>query len=82
MVIAIARNIFEELNQVLPNATQALALIAYTYWLDVMRGWSKDPTQSIEQAVIRAEKAIELGDPDGFGHVIMGSVRLFQRHPR
>ena len=76
---AIARSFFEELEQLLPESTQALALAAYTDWLDIMRGWSKNPALSTHRAVARAEKAIELGDPDGFGHVILGSVRLFQR---
>ena len=76
---AVARRIFEELNQILPDAPQAVALLAFTHWLDVMRGFSEDPEQSIERAASYAERAIELGDIDGFGHVVMGSVRLYQR---
>jgi TolB-like protein len=76
---AAARRIFEELNQILPDAPQALALIAFTHWLDVMRGYSDDSAKSIETATSYAEKAIDLGDVDGFGHVVLGSVRLYQR---
>jgi len=76
---AIARSIFEELREILPDSPQALALMAYTNWLDVTRGWSNDPVKSIARATFQAEKAVELGDPDGFGHVLLGSVRLFQR---
>ena len=76
---AIARSIFQELHEILPDSPQALALLAFTNWSDVIRDWSKDHAQSIERAATQAEKAIELGDPDGFGHVILGSVRLFQR---
>lgn len=75
---AAARNIFVEVNQRLPESPQALAMIAYTHWLDVMRGWSDDPVQSIELATANAEMAIERGDRDGFGHVVLASVRLFQ----
>ena len=76
---AIARSIFQELHEILPDSPQALGLLAITNWLEVMRGWSKDHARSIECAAIQAEKAIELGDPDGFGGIVLGSVRLFQR---
>lgn len=75
---AIARGIFEELSEILPDSPQALALMAFTNWVDAMRSWSNDPVQSIGRAAIQAEKAIELGDPDGFRHVVLGFVRLFQ----
>jgi class 3 adenylate cyclase/TolB-like protein len=78
---AIARGNFEELNEICPDSPQALALMAFTNWVDVMRGWSREPDQSIERAATQAEKATELGDPDGFGRIVLGSVRLFQgRH--
>jgi class 3 adenylate cyclase/TolB-like protein len=78
---AIARSNFEELNKICPDSPQALALMAFTNWVDVMRGWSSEPDQSMERAVTLAEKAVELGDPDGFGRIVLGSVRLFQgRH--
>ena len=76
---ATARSTFEELAQIMPDSPQALALIAFTNWLDVMRGWSQDPVRSLKRAVIDAEKAVELGDPDGFGHVVLGSAFLLQR---
>jgi len=75
----VARKIFEELMEILPDSPQAMALAAYTNWLAVMRGWSKDPAQSLERATAQAQKSIEHGDPDGFGRVVLASVRLFQR---
>ncbi len=76
---AIARSNFEELNEICPGSPQAVALMAFTNWVDVLRGWSSEPDQSMERAATQAEEAIELGDPDGFGHIVLGSVRLFQR---
>jgi TolB-like protein len=76
---AVARSIYEELNQICPDAPQAAALIAFTHFLDVMRGFSEDTEKSIESATVYAQKAIELGDIDGFGHIVLGSVRLHQR---
>ncbi len=78
---AIARSNFEELNEICPGSPQAVALMAFTNWVDVLRGWSSEPDRSMERAATQAEEAIELGDPDGFGHIVLGSVRLFQgRH--
>jgi class 3 adenylate cyclase/TolB-like protein len=78
---AIARSNFEEVNEICSGSPQALALMALTNWLDALQGWSSEPDQSVERAATQAEEAIELGDPDGFGRIVLGSVRLFQgRH--
>lgn len=74
-----ARGIFEEIYRLLPDASQALALIAYTHFLEVMRGFSDDPDSSMQKAGEYARRAIELGDTDGFGHVVLGTVRLYER---
>jgi adenylate cyclase len=74
-----AQRIFAQLTEILPDSPQALALSAYTNWVSVMRGWSKDPAQSIARATAQAQKAIERGDPDGFARVVLASVRLFER---
>jgi class 3 adenylate cyclase/TolB-like protein len=76
---AMARRIFKEINELLPEAPQALALIAFTYWQQVMRGYCDDPARSMKDATEYAQRAIELGDRDGFGHIVLGSVRLYQR---
>jgi TolB-like protein len=74
-----ARKSFEELMDLLPDSPQAMALSAYTNWQSVTQGWSTDPAQQIERASALAEKAIERGDPDGFGRTVLASIRLLQR---
>jgi tetratricopeptide (TPR) repeat protein len=76
---AFARRMFQELDQVLPDQPQALGLMALTHWFDAFEGWSENAAQSVERATESARKAVALGDPDGFGHVVLGHVRLFQR---
>lgn len=76
---AIARDLFKQLEKILPGEPQALALRALTHWLDAFLGWSVDSTKSLKRASELAEKAIALGDPDGFGHIVLGHVRLFER---
>ncbi len=76
---SMARKTFEEINRLLPEAPQAVALLAFTHWLEVMRGFSDDPAKSMKAAADYAEQAMELGDIDGFAHVVLGSVRLYQK---
>jgi len=74
-----ARRLFEKLDTMQPNWPQCLGLIAATHWRDAKFGWSADPAGSNEKAAVLAERSIELGDPDGIGHAILGQIRLFQR---
>lgn len=63
----------------LPEHPQALGQQALTHWIDAFQNWSRDPEESIRRATELAQKAVALDDPDGFGHVLLGHVRLFQR---
>lgn len=76
---ALARRMFKELDQIVPGEPQGLALMALTHWFDAFEGWSENSAQSVERATKLAREAIALGDPDGFGHIVLGHVRLFQR---
>jgi len=75
----LARDMFRELEKILPGEAQGFALRSLTRWLEAFQGWSEDRTKSLERATELAEKAVELGDPDGFGYLVLGHVRLFQR---
>jgi class 3 adenylate cyclase/TolB-like protein len=76
---ALARRMFKELDQIVPGEPQGLALMALTHWFDAFEGWSEKAAQSVERATELAREAVALGDPDGFGHIVLGHVRLFQR---
>ena len=75
---AFARRMFKELDQIVPGEPQGLALMALTHWFDAFEGWSENAAQSVERATELAQEAVALGDPDGFGHIVLGHVRLFQ----
>jgi adenylate cyclase len=75
---AFARRMFKELDQIVPGEPQGLALMALTHWFDAFEGWSENAAQSIERATELAQEAVTRGDPDGFGHIVLGHVRLFQ----
>ena len=75
---AFARRMFKELDQIVPGEPQGLALMALTHWFDAFEGWSENAAQSVERATELAREAVTRGDPDGFGHIVLGHVRLFQ----
>lgn len=74
-----ARRMFEGLDQIAPGEPQGLALMALTHWFDAFEGWSENAAHSVERATKLAKEAIALGDPDGFGHIVLSHVRLFER---
>lgn len=78
----LARELFEELVELAPDQGQALALLALTHWFDAFRGWGDSPRDSTGKAAVLAERAIALDDdPDGWAHLSLGYIRLFQnRH--
>jgi class 3 adenylate cyclase/TolB-like protein len=78
---ATARRMFEKVDELIPGGAKASGLIAFTYWADAFRFGSEDDARSIKNAAKSAEKAIALGDPDGFGHTVLARLRLLEhRH--
>jgi tetratricopeptide (TPR) repeat protein len=74
-----ARREFSEIIEIMPDQGQGLALVALTHWLDILRGWTDSKSQSIRIATELAERAVQQGDPDGFGRLVLGYARLHQR---
>ncbi len=74
-----ARREFEQLHRTSDARGKALALVALTHFFDAFRGWADSKTQSMQRATELSEKAVELGDPDGFGSLVLGYSRLYQR---
>ena len=73
-----ARQMFEKLYALNPNKVHGPSYIALTHWIDVTRGWTDSPTDSLTQAAEWAAKAIQYEDNDGLGHVIMSYVRIHE----
>lgn len=76
---ALARQWGEKVEAVEPGAPVCLGLIAITHWRDAKFGWTDDPRASLKRAADYAQRTIDLGDPEGIGHTIMGYVRLYER---
>lgn len=73
-----ARQMFEKLYAANPNKVHGSSYLALTHWIDLTRGWSDSPTDSLTQASEWAAKAIQYVDNDGLGHVIMSYVRIHE----
>lgn len=74
-----ARRLMEKVDEIEPNVPACLGMIALTYWREAKFGWSDDPSASLKAAADYARRTIDLGDPEGVGHTIMGYVHLHQR---
>jgi class 3 adenylate cyclase/lipopolysaccharide biosynthesis regulator YciM len=78
---AAAQRIAEQLHQVQPEAMHGVAISALTHWLDVFFGWTGPDARSAERAAEWAEKTIQYEDNNGFGHIVLGHLQLFEgRH--
>jgi len=53
-------------------------MLAWTNTIEVLRGLSKSPGESIKQALDLAQKAAELGEGQGFLHSLMGRIYRVQ----
>ena len=73
-----ARQMFEKLYALKPNKVHGPAYIALTHWIDVTRGWSDAPTDSLSQAGEWATKAMQYRENDGLGYIIMSYISLQQ----
>ena len=74
-----ARRLMEKVDEIEPNVPACQGMIALTHWREAKFGWSNDPSASLKAAADYAQRTIDLGDPEGVGHTIMGYVHLHQR---
>lgn len=76
---ATARKMFEKLYSIHPESVQGPSIIALTNWIDASFGWTATPAQSIQEAAIWAQKAVEYDDNNGVGHAVLGHIQLLER---
>ena len=76
-----ARQLFEEAIALDPNYTYGHSILGWTYYLDVMFGWSESSKKALEKAFILAQKAISLDDGIENAHRLLGKVYLMTRQP-
>jgi adenylate cyclase len=74
-----ARSLLEEAITLDPASSRAYAALARTYLLDVAKGWTGTPHESIAKVETYAQKAIALDDSSDFARLIMSRVHLIKR---
>ena len=74
-----ARRLLENLEQLEPGQAETYSHLGWTHYFEAAAGWCTDPERALDQAAAYAERAIEIGDPAGMGHMLMAAVYLFRR---
>jgi adenylate cyclase len=76
-----ARELFQEVARLEPEAAQGHASVAVTHCVDLIQGWSRDPAASLAEARAYCEKAAQLDDNNPAAHYSKGIVALMEgRH--
>jgi adenylate cyclase len=74
-----ARQYFERVAEIRPDASAGATWVAMSHWFDIQRGWSDAPEKSKELARQWAEVAVALPDADGQAHSALSYFYLIQR---
>jgi len=77
--IAEARQLFEQVIELEPDSPLGYAGAAGVLSVEVWRGWSKTPAQSLKYAAELVQKAIVLDDTNADAHAQLGLVYLVNR---
>jgi len=74
---AVARDMFEQLYKLHTDKMIPPSYLAWTHFLDFVRGWTNSPDSSLKQACNWAEKSVQSDEGNnGLGHAILSYIRL------
>ena len=71
-----ARRAYKEAMALDPEYAVPVVGLSYTYWMDVINGWSLSPRRSMKEAAQLAQTALELDDTLADTHVLLGNIYL------
>jgi adenylate cyclase len=74
-----ARQYFERVAAIRPDASAGATWVTMSYWFDIQRGWSESPEKSKELARQWAEIAVAMPDADGQAHSALSHLYLIER---
>jgi adenylate cyclase len=74
-----ARKMFEEAIALDPEYPTPYAMLGWTYWNDVLLGWSMSPRESMKLVVESAQKCIALDDSFSPAHGLLSWVYTMKR---
>ena len=76
---SIAREHFEKCLEHDPDNSEANALLAGTYVIELYENWTADRSESKRLMVVHAEKSLQLEPNDALAHAFMAEILLFLR---
>ena len=74
-----ARQMAEKSIALDPNYAEAYCMFAWSYWFEVSLVLSKDPRQSIAQAMELGKKALAIDRSLAYAHSLMGYLYILKR---
>jgi adenylate cyclase len=74
-----ARALYRQALELDPNFARAYGALSITYARDAYYGWSAEPSQSLDQALPLAQKAVNLGSATPQTYWALGFVHLMRR---
>lgn len=74
-----ARKLLETALEIEPGYAAAEALIAFTYAIDYVNGWTDDPDATLSTARQRAEKAVALDSEDAYARFALAVACIWGR---
>lgn len=73
-----AQELFEGAVELDSKYAAAWTMLGWTHWIDASYGFRQSPKDSFQQAVMLAQKALELDEANPDVHSLLGGVHLFQ----
>jgi len=69
-----AQQLLEQALALRPDHATTLALLAFSYFVEVWSGWAKSPKDTIAEAHRLAMKAVKIDDGDSYAHFTLGTA--------
>jgi len=73
-----AHQLAEGLKVDFPESILGVVMLSFTSWVGATQGFSEDPEQSLVDARVNADRAIEMGDETGLASMIVAAITLAQ----
>jgi len=73
-----AHQLAEGLKVEFPESILGVVMLSFTSWVGATQGFSEDPEQSLVDARVNADHAIEMGDETGLASMIIAAITLAQ----
>jgi adenylate cyclase len=74
-----ARELFKKALEIDPESAWGWVMLGWTHLIEVRLGWSKDPAESMKNAVQMTQKALSIDDENADAHCLLGTLYMIMR---